>query len=541
MGLFFCVRHKLFILCFFFGIWFHFFHTNAFFDGDNGIDIFKTIDDGVKATEQKLYKDEMTGYGERSISQELNTILKSQWVGECLQESFTLEDLEKIKTSDSNVADLLKVLKGECLDETGTKIPANTISKLRQNLISIDTQKRKRAQVKWQRLYQIARIWLYSDGDTTNSPFDLVDDIKEIEKIIFTQKLEYNGQEIDWDKEFNNFLDGYPNGSSSSSWWSSSSSGWNGSGSTGTGTWYTYKKYTPFTFYTQTGSYVCSDTATLIEQSGLNEETITELLNGTGSNTWSGSTGSWSNTWSGSTGSWSIENIPTTGYTKANDNSLWPCNEFFCIRIEFVIKNYKLLAGGNSWSIEAIIKKSNEHLKKFANTSLVQSKMTQNNFELWLTNLSLPDIFHMWLQVTKRVPPILNIENNENRVDYTQYSCKNMIGEYYNNLDIEASRENDIWNYKKTNYEGKAIEWCEELSVARCVQLKQELAKIQGIRERRSEYFSKVVDSKASIEDSDIYFKEFVELESFGGALKDYVEQISAIIKQMNKIPIRSS
>jgi hypothetical protein len=33
-------------------------------------------------------------------------------------------------------------------------------------------------------------------------------------------------------------------------------------------------------------------------------------------------------------------------------------------------------------SIEDILSRSNEHLKKFAGTSLIQSKMTINNFEL---------------------------------------------------------------------------------------------------------------------------------------------------------------
>ncbi|MDR0771825.1 MAG: hypothetical protein LBF15_01910 [Candidatus Peribacteria bacterium] len=46
-------------------------------------------------------------------------------------------------------------------------------------------------------------------------------------------------------------------------------------------------------------------------------------------------------------------------------------------------------------SIEDIIARSNEHLKIFAGTSLVQSKMTTNNFQLGLKDLNLPDIFHI--------------------------------------------------------------------------------------------------------------------------------------------------
>jgi len=41
-------------------------------------------------------------------------------------------------------------------------------------------------------------------------------------------------------------------------------------------------------------------------------------------------------------------------------------------------------------SIENVLKTSNKHLKKAANTSLVQSKMSTNNFEMSLRDLDLP-------------------------------------------------------------------------------------------------------------------------------------------------------
>jgi len=48
-----------------------------------------------------------------------------------------------------------------------------------------------RASTKTNATYDIARIGLYSDGNIENSPFDLIEDLKEIDKIIFTQELEY--------------------------------------------------------------------------------------------------------------------------------------------------------------------------------------------------------------------------------------------------------------------------------------------------------------------------------------------------------------
>jgi hypothetical protein len=69
-------------------------------------------------------------------------------------------------------------------------------------------------------------------------------------------------------------------------------------------------------------------------------------------------------------------------YKKVNDNLMWPCNEFFCIKIEFIIRKQKLLGGGTTVSIHSILEKSNTHLNKFVNTSLIASKQTTNNFEL---------------------------------------------------------------------------------------------------------------------------------------------------------------
>jgi hypothetical protein len=42
-----------------------------------------------------------------------------------------------------------------------------------------------RAADKTRRTYDIARIGLYSDGNIENSPFDLINDLQEIDYIIF--------------------------------------------------------------------------------------------------------------------------------------------------------------------------------------------------------------------------------------------------------------------------------------------------------------------------------------------------------------------
>lgn len=516
-------------------------HTgNAFLDGDLWIDIFKTIDDGLSATQNKMYKHEMTWHGKRTISQELNSAFQSQGLGACIAENIKLEDIEKIKAWDTDT--LVKLIKPECMDTEKNTVSINTLATFRRNIANVDAIKRRHAEERTQRIYNIARIWLYSDGDTTNSPFDLIDDIKEIEKIIFSQNLEYNGVIMDLDKEFDAFLDGY-------GWrtWSSSGRGtgswiFTGPWSTWSGIWVEDRRSIPYSFYTQTGTYVCTDTSTNVLTSGLSEETINILINNTGStNTWSTS-GSGSNSWSGSN-FWNgnIDSVPTYWYSKVNDNSLWPCNEFFCIRIEFVIKNYKLLTGWKSWSIEWILKKSNEHLKKFAGSSGIQWEMTKNNFSLGTVNLNLANIFHMWVQIQTRTPPILNIEKNTSRLDETEFAYKNIQYQLYKDAWIDSQRPHSIDNYLSVPEELKMVEVIWERPYVDIVSLRQSLATIKQIKARRNDYFSQSINARAASEDLDIYFKEFIELEKFWQAFKEYVDAMTKIIKEMNKIPVKES
>gem|GEM_PF-6396414 len=89
-----------------------------------------------------------------------------------------------------------------------------------------------------------------------------------------------------------------------------------------------------------------------------------------------------------------ISDIPSS-YAKVNDNSIWPCTTYFCITVDFITNTYPLFTSGSDLSIESIVKRSNEHIRKFAGTSLIQSNMTINNFQIGLKDLNLPDIFHV--------------------------------------------------------------------------------------------------------------------------------------------------
>ncbi|MDQ7023643.1 MAG: hypothetical protein Q9M97_09200, partial [Candidatus Gracilibacteria bacterium] len=155
------------------------------------------------------------------------------------------------------------------------------------------------------------------------------------------------------------------------------------------------------------------------DESGLSQEDLDEILNGgSGGNNGSGiingnynrgNSALGDNPFSFSTGDSGViggdggNEIERKVYQAINDNDFFGgCETFFCITIEYLTHDGNLLIGGTTRSIESIMERSNNHLKKFANSSLVQSKMTTNNFELGLRDLNLSDIFSMPIVIIKK-------------------------------------------------------------------------------------------------------------------------------------------
>ena len=105
-------------------------------------------------------------------------------------------------------------------------------------------------------------------------------------------------------------------------------------------------------------------------------------------------------------------------------------------------------------TIEYLLNRSNEHLKKYASTSLLPWEMTNNNFELWFKDLNLADIFHIWFQISTKPIPILEIEDKSKK-DETEYSAKNMFEAYYKSQWLDYKRRNDIILLQKRNKKNK--------------------------------------------------------------------------------------
>lgn len=89
------------------------------------------------------------------------------------------------------------------------------------------------------------------------------------------------------------------------------------------------------------------------------------------------------------------------------------CKSFFCINVNFVMYSESLLGGGKNNSIQSILEQNYKIVTRFAGSSFIQAKHTNNFFQLLLKNLRLPDMSHIGVVTTSLPAPILNLPGNK--------------------------------------------------------------------------------------------------------------------------------
>lgn len=181
--LYFYIKMKKQILSFFifyllfFTIWFS--QVNALIDEDLWLDLYKDIESWLDDLELKQYNYNLTDWWAVSLSEKVNYLL---WA-ECLWNELTTEDFIKIANWD--IAALTKHIKDTCRTDNWQKIEVSLITEYAWLISSLHINANSTAQEKVQSIYRISRTWLYSDWNDSNSPFDLVIDLENINSIIF--------------------------------------------------------------------------------------------------------------------------------------------------------------------------------------------------------------------------------------------------------------------------------------------------------------------------------------------------------------------
>ena len=182
---------KIFFYIFFtsFLVLFSFSLTNAedILWKDLWLDLYKSVDEWFASLVENQLEYELWWQWKWSIAETVNAILQSDWDDiECKIES--VDDI--ITLADKYAENQLELILEKCKEdwESISMEDANTILR---KITSIKMNFTMRAREKSKYMYELSKIWLYSDWDDSNSPFDLMSDLKDIDLIISNNEIEY--------------------------------------------------------------------------------------------------------------------------------------------------------------------------------------------------------------------------------------------------------------------------------------------------------------------------------------------------------------
>lgn len=504
---------------------------------DLGLDLYKQIDEWFYELERAQYEYELTGQWEASISEVVWPILADSWHNCDIQST---DDIDDVIGSGEN--DQIAFILERCTWEEG-KLSNSSVESIINGMGYVRNTFRQRALDKTNTTFDVAKIWLYSDGSIENSPFDLMNDLREIDRVIFTEEIEYEwvpyersadeamSDRLAWerdewtsDEDIDDVSD-VPE--TTPDWWEDD---------------ITPEIPSLVNDTVDDHSYVCAPE----NLSGLDLDDLIEINNDiSGSDTW------WSRTpyvrrysgWiesSGTSWGWPFAvSGPAGSYSDVRDE--WNCDGVFCITIEFQSSEYGLVWGSNL-SIEWLLQRSAGHLEKPANASLTQRKMTTNNFEIGSIISNLPDMLRgFWIEVQTKPVPILDVESqNEDSVEWDTFTKNNLLEKYYKNLWLEYSRRNDLDIYGATAEQTKILQTSAGLPIAYSEERSNQLNAFRSKLAENTRQISLEVDKQILSEDLKDFSDQFAELEIFVAAMEDFTSAVAWSIWQLQQIPSRS-
>ncbi len=508
---------------------------NAFFWWWNNLDLYKNIDKWISELENKMIIFEANWWlKETWILNEINEIATIKKEKACLDDwkSITQEEFKDIAVK-GNIKILSEYISENCKENgsISTTVLKNYSSHFREHYINSKIT----AEDKSNKIYNISKIWLFSDWILENSWFDLIVDIEEIDKIIFSNDTDYVWE---WDVDLWKEID-----------WLLQSTNENRNNTTNR---WNIKlpdmyptKYKPILYNRDTidednhniteteNEYACYINN---DNSRLNTTNINSILNDINDikikkNNTSVNNGKVDFDYSNK------NNTFSNNYSKVTDNVVWPCDTFFCINIEFIMYQHNLFWSNENITVEYLINRSNEHLRKYASTSLIPAKMSTNLFELWLKDLNLPDIFHMAMQISTKPVPLLRIEK-EWKEDETEFASKNLLEKYYDLNWLDYKRRNDLVLLKTVEQEKQSIINSEELTNKNAYEKNNDYANYLENRKTKNRIVDKAIEKRVSYWVLDTFVEQYEELDKFTLSIYHYVENLHTIIVKMREIPI---
>lgn len=490
---------------------------------------YSSIDNSVNELESQIYSIEIVW--ENWTKDGINKIA---WT-KCLKNNLSWKQIKSLVIN-WNLTIITNNIDSSCLEDWN--ISQNLINTYIKAITEFYNKNKQISEKKVQQIYWISNMWLYSDWIEKNAPFDLIKDLQNIDSIIFSEESTQYEWVEDYDLWSNiekllnekNKINSVPLNPISEI--NTNQTKQNNSSKINISS-----NSTVQTTNLDNNSNICSIDNTI---SWLKENSINFLLNNLDNINLEEVKNNESIIESGktNTNNW-IENLypEENSYSKITDNSEFPCNWFFCIDINFITYQHNLL-----WwwfediTIEYLINRSNDHLKKFTNTSLVQANMTTSNFELWLKDLNLPDIFHMWFQITQKPVPILNIEP-KNKKDEWIFALDSQLKSYYESYWLDYKRRNDLSLFSKIVNEKQVVQnnqlWTNQWLLNQIKEISIYLEE----KEEKNNLFTKIVQEQTRYDIMSDFEIQFKELEIFNKSINNYVNNLDSVISNMLKIP----
>ena len=170
--------------------------------------------------------------------------------------------------------------------------------------------------------------------------------------------------------------------------------------------------------------------------------------------------------------------------------------------------------------------------------------MATNNFEMIFKSLDFASIFHMWIVVIFKAPPILNLEKITWKKETKQGKklnnstiVKNSLRAKYKIYWLDYDSANNINNFLSKDQKTLSLISSLENSVTRVELLNNKYQKILDLWEKIRDYETSKSSKDININILKEFNIEFTELEQFSTNLVDYANNTDILIKNLKEIP----
>lgn len=426
----------------------------------------------------------------------------------------------------------------------GSKLDTDILDCVQQSIARDFSKIKTEVAYEQRTLSRIGSIGIYTDGSLQNSSFDLMKDLERVHAVIFSKDIPYEGTANMSAQSAKNFFsspqqafEDMNQGFDLTNRLSRdlADSGWKliqqGPANDPVG-----PKGTSL-------SEICAASGSTIK--GLDSGLIDDLQSQTylGNNTGTQGSGDL-NGFTGTGGEYPeypVSGTPGSG-DKNSYNKGFRCTGFFCIDVDFVMYSDTLLGGGKTYAIQSILEQNFKIVTKFAGSSFIQAKHTNNFFQLLLKNLDLPSMAHIGVVVTSLPAPIINLPGDKTpRGKPSQSDAEKQYNELVSGvftdrgLDIRRSNALPVIASNARDY---GINTLEGLTTDQTdAKLRDANESVRSIKnDARSSYVAlKEADLKNEYGDS--FAGDLNQFEAFTKAFVDHLGNFVSLVQKIDEIP----